>query len=246
LTGDKIRISNEVNSANINIVDIRSTMLAITEYDVIRDGSHPEHAVFKLNGIYYKGGTPGAFITSVGTNFRDLLNGDTYVKLGYGGVTPALWLAETVYSLNDVVRPNISLPPGTGPNGKFYVCTSAGTSGSSQPTWGTTNGGTTADDGATWTCYPEWSACDSWVGSTSVDPPSVNAGAEATFTITTGAFFPAACFAEVNPVALTAGLFVRRAYVSDVGVITVVLRNETGSPIDDAAGFWRWKVSRFI
>lgn len=34
-----------------------------------------------------------------------------------------------------------------------YKCTSAGTSGSSEPTWGTTVAGTTSDSGVTWTAY---------------------------------------------------------------------------------------------
>ena len=39
-----------------------------------------------------------------------------------------------------------------------YKCTSAGTSGNSEPSWGTTVGGTTADSGATWTAYYD----DTW------------------------------------------------------------------------------------
>lgn len=36
------------------------------------------------------------------------------------------------------------------PNGHMYRCTAAGTTGASEPTWGTTSGGTTTDGGATW------------------------------------------------------------------------------------------------
>lgn len=37
------------------------------------------------------------------------------------------------------------------PNGRMYRVTTAGTTGASEPTWGTTNGGTTTDGTATWT-----------------------------------------------------------------------------------------------
>lgn len=55
------------------------------------------------------------------------------------------WVASTAYVLNDYVQP-------TTPNNNFtYKCTTAGTSGGSQPAWPTTAGGTVADGGAVWT-----------------------------------------------------------------------------------------------
>ncbi len=57
---------------------------------------------------------------------------------------PSDWVASTVYSLNDRVKP-------TTPNGHYYKCTSAGTSDSSEPTWPTTSGSTVVDNTATWT-----------------------------------------------------------------------------------------------
>lgn len=55
------------------------------------------------------------------------------------------WLANTAYVLNDIVRPVTA-------NGRSYKCTTAGTSGASQPTpWPTTFHGTIGDSGVTWT-----------------------------------------------------------------------------------------------
>ena len=60
---------------------------------------------------------------------------------------PETWAATTAYTLGDVVKNSGTY------NSHSYKCTTAGTSGGTQPTWGTTNGGTTADGTAVWTCY---------------------------------------------------------------------------------------------
>ena len=52
------------------------------------------------------------------------------------------WIASTAYSLNDIVHPTTA-------NGYYYVCTTAGTSDSTEPTWPTS--GTVADNTAVWT-----------------------------------------------------------------------------------------------
>lgn len=55
------------------------------------------------------------------------------------------WQATTAYSLGDTVEP-------TTPNTFAYVCTTAGTSGSTEPTWPTSGIGSTVTDGtAVWT-----------------------------------------------------------------------------------------------
>src|SRR4030067_232891 len=48
------------------------------------------------------------------------------------------WATGIVYSVNDYVVPVAS-------NGRLYKCTNGGTSGASEPPWGTTEDGTTAD-----------------------------------------------------------------------------------------------------
>ena len=51
---------------------------------------------------------------------------------------PATWVLNHAYSLNDMVKPS------TG-NGYYFVCTAAGTSGATEPSWTASSGGTTAD-----------------------------------------------------------------------------------------------------
>lgn len=54
------------------------------------------------------------------------------------------WTASTAYTVGQYIVPTTS-------NGRLYKCTTAGTSSSTQPSWGTTNGGTTTDGTVTWT-----------------------------------------------------------------------------------------------
>jgi prepilin-type N-terminal cleavage/methylation domain-containing protein len=62
-----------------------------------------------------------------------------------------IWQASASYSINAIVIP-------TTKNWHFYRCTTAGTSGASEPTWPTAAGGTVTDGGITWTedTPPEW------------------------------------------------------------------------------------------
>jgi len=55
------------------------------------------------------------------------------------------WAASKAYSLGDFVVPSTV-------NGYIYECTTAGTSGTAEPTWPTTAGTTVTDNTAVWTC----------------------------------------------------------------------------------------------
>ena len=59
---------------------------------------------------------------------------------------PETWVATTAYTVGDVVK-------ATTYNSHSYKCTTAGTSGSSELTWSTTNGATQTDGTVTWTCF---------------------------------------------------------------------------------------------
>lgn len=65
-------------------------------------------------------------------------------------VVPSNWAATTAYSVGDKCKP-------TTPNDYWYICTVAGTSGGTEPTWPTTIGGTVVDGSVTWECIT-----DSW------------------------------------------------------------------------------------
>jgi hypothetical protein len=69
-------------------------------------------------------------------------------------VIPSLWTASTAYTARSGVTPGQVVRPVTR-NGYVYECTSAGTTGASEPTWPTIPGNTVVDNGATWTCRDE-------------------------------------------------------------------------------------------
>jgi hypothetical protein len=71
---------------------------------------------------------------------------DYYVGL----IIAATWAASTAYTAGQYVVPT-TFSSITGPVGKVFKCTTAGTSGSSAPTWPTTAGGTVTDGTVVWT-----------------------------------------------------------------------------------------------
>lgn len=70
----------------------------------------------------------------------------------YEAVDATAFAISTAYSLNDAVRP-------TTRNGFCYQVTTAGTSAGSEPTWGTTPGGTTTSGSVTFTCRTNYALC---------------------------------------------------------------------------------------
>lgn len=61
--------------------------------------------------------------------------------------TSPIWVATTAYALGKILTP-------TSPNGFVYICVSAGTSGSSEPTWPIVGLGSTVVDGTCmWALY---------------------------------------------------------------------------------------------
>lgn len=92
--------------------------------------------------------TTGTLIADT-TNFRlNVIAGYKYCRVGYSiaFATPSIWAALTTYTLGQIRKPVAG-------GNYFYIVTTAGTSGISEPAWGTTVGGTTADGTVVWTCH---------------------------------------------------------------------------------------------
>jgi hypothetical protein len=70
-------------------------------------------------------------------------DGEIHIRQVESAAAPD-WAASTAYALRDTVKP-------TTDNTHIYVCTTAGTSGGSEPTFGTTIDGTTNDNTVVWT-----------------------------------------------------------------------------------------------
>jgi len=72
-------------------------------------------------------------------------NANARIDVGDGDDTAPAWAPNTAYSLGDKITP-------TTKNGNVYECTTAGTSGSTEPTWPTSEGDTVTDGTVVWTC----------------------------------------------------------------------------------------------
>ena len=77
-----------------------------------------------------------AFVSAVNVGFYNLLK-----------LWPETTVRNTAYTVGDVIKPTTYAS-------HSYKCTTAGTSHATvEPTWGTTNGGTTTDGTAVFTCF---------------------------------------------------------------------------------------------
>ena len=65
----------------------------------------------------------------------------------FEAVNPEAWAAETAHALADTARPAVDR------NGFTYRCTTAGTSGTSEPVWPLTAGETVTDGTVVWTAH---------------------------------------------------------------------------------------------
>jgi len=72
-------------------------------------------------------------------------NANARIGVGDGDEGAPTWAASTSYALGDKVKP-------TTPNDNVYECTVAGTSGTTEPVWPTTEGATVTDGTVEWTC----------------------------------------------------------------------------------------------
>jgi hypothetical protein len=125
------------------------------------------------NNISYSANTPifdeGLVITNndvANLNISNYTNGTLFLKIKYKGqntanvrtilktpnfelridnTPPSVWTASTAYSVGAKVSPTTA-------NGYYYECTTAGTSGTTQPSWPTTEGATVQDGTVVWTC----------------------------------------------------------------------------------------------
>jgi prepilin-type N-terminal cleavage/methylation domain-containing protein len=91
-----------------------------------------------MNGRFYickTGGTSDSTTEPTWRDYGDTQDGSVTWKAG-------VWVKQTSYAVGDMVIP-------TNPNGHFYRCVTAGTSGVTEPVW-TLTGSTTINDGAQW------------------------------------------------------------------------------------------------
>ncbi len=117
---------------------------------VQNDGTtaHPDFTRFQSDdGTYYTAPTVAQISAPNVTSGRVQVYNNT-------GAAASAWAATTAYSLGDYVLRSTGQGTELG-DGVFFVCTTAGTSGGSEPTWDVAaNGNTTSDGTVTWTVRP--------------------------------------------------------------------------------------------
>jgi len=86
-------------------------------------------------------------------NLRSFFRGGDVTDMPAQPADPADWQATTAYVVGDWVA-------ATTPAGYRFICTTAGTSDASEPTWPTAEGGTVTDGTVVWTAWPANSVDD--------------------------------------------------------------------------------------
>lgn len=123
-------------------IPLGGTWQANTSYELPTAAIYSIRAHFRKptteNGFFYIITTPGISNDTEPT-WGTTIGGTTADNAG-SAISPSTWASDTDYSVGDWVE------PGT-PNGYYYYCATAGASGANEPTFGTTTGGNTDDNG---------------------------------------------------------------------------------------------------
>jgi hypothetical protein len=106
-------------------------------------------------------------------------------------IANATYAALAAFLLGDIIEPG---------NGFQYICTAAGTSGSSPPAWPVVSGDTVTDGTVTWTC--EGSATEPITLSTTIDntstPPEVDSSILTLYLVATSFRYSAIAITVLN------------------------------------------------
>ena len=109
----------------------------IKPYEVVKGNPH--------NCLLHEGiATFLGLLCSIGSEVA-YSNTNARIGVGSGDANVSAWAASTAYSLGAKVKPTTA-------NGNVYECTTAGTSGTTEPTWPTVDGATVTDGTVVWTC----------------------------------------------------------------------------------------------
>lgn len=119
---------------------------------VTRDGTnpHPGFARFQADDGTY--GVVPVFANVSVTGMPTAGNEIRLQIINNTAVTASAWQASTAYSSGDKVLRTTGVGS-ENTAGLYFVATTAGTSGGTEPTWDTVVNNTTADGTVTWTCY---------------------------------------------------------------------------------------------
>lgn len=138
--GSKVDFINPVANGYVGLVNLRSGMTA-PKWSALKQFNVGDLILPTANNGHYYTCTQSG--TSAPLEPQWLVAAQTVTEDTRGKAT---WQPSRSYALHDVVVPSI-------PNDRFYVCVTAGTSGTGEPTWSTTNGVATTDGQVVWMTY---------------------------------------------------------------------------------------------